>query len=254
MSKSTKVLSNNLTAFEFRQKLDDLFDARDNWETGSYQKSNDELYDIIDRCHVMHQELKLMTTGRRKLLGELDAALSRKGIAFNANTSLVTKIVRCVFGDCGKRAFTYARVLIEADSRKDPAQSMRAFISDNGGIEEIRKSGNASASPKPDRKKLVSNAGNRLLNVVPILSGIKLTKELQPSNNNTLGMTAVLFRDDENGTGSIVFSSTSATLINTLLAASELEAIANGQTATAVAAPAVAANGRASAVNAAVAA
>ena len=101
--------TNNYTVDTALITLGDIETARINWETGSYKKSNEELYGVLDRCRNFYQQIKIMEEGKRKLIKAIDGVLIERGMPSQKNTSLVTKVVRCVFGDVGKRAFTYAK-------------------------------------------------------------------------------------------------------------------------------------------------
>lgn len=241
----TKSIKNTIAADAILIKLGDLETARINWEEGSYKKSNDELYSILDRCLVLFQQIKDMTDGKRKAIKAIDETLVTRGMKVQKNTSLVTKIVRYVFGDCGKRAFAYARVILAADANKEENQSLHAYITKAGGIEEIRKAAKPGAEPKPDRETLINRAEERIENVAPLVSGIKLIDELQPNSESGLELVAVLMRKEPDGTASIVYGCTSATIIGSLLAASERDATAKASAANDEAAPGKAADQRA---------
>ena len=242
MTKSNK---NTLAADAILIKLGDLETARINWEEGSYKKSNDELYSILDRCLVLFQQIKDMTDGKRKAIKAIDGALVTRGMKVQKNTSLVTKIVRYVFGDCGKRVFAYARVILAADANKPENQSLHAYIIAAGGVEEIRKAAQPGAEPKPDRETLINRAEERFENAPPLISGIKLIDELQPNSGTGQELVAVLMRKEPDGTASIVYGCTSATIIGSLLAASERDATAKAKVANDEAAPGKAADERA---------
>lgn len=244
----TKTNKNTLAADAILIKLGDLETARINWEEGSYKKSNDELYSILDRCLVLFQQIKNMTDGKRKAIKAIDGALVTRGMKVQKNTSLVTKIVRYVFGDCGKRAFAYARVILAADANKPENQSLHAYITTEGGIEEIRKKKDGEPTAIEKREMLIASAEERLTVCVPLMTGFKLIKEVRPDNDNGLNMFVVLFRTDDNDEDSIVYSTGNETIIQSLLAESERKLIADVKNATAVAAPAKAAQSRASKV------
>ena len=242
--------SNTLAADTVLIKLGDIETARINWENGSYKRSNEDLYAVLNSCLVLFQEIKLMNKGKRKVIKEIDAILSSRGITVQKNTSLVTKIVRYVFGDCGKRAFTYARVILVADAEKKESESLQAFISGRHGIEELHKTANGKSSAQDTRDALVEEAFRRLENATPLISGITLIDELQPENE----MMAVLMRKDDDGTGSIVYRSNSETIINSLLATAEREKIAKAKEAEKATEPAQKAKARSKAIKDAVAA
>ncbi len=250
MSKSIK---NTIAAEAVLNSLHDIETDRVNWETGSYKKSNEELYSILDRCLSLYKQLKVMQKGKRKAIKLIDAILVERGMIVQNNTSLLTKIVRYVFGDCGKRAFAYARVILAADANKPENQSLHAFIAEAGGIEEIRKSSKPGAEPKPSRKELIENAEDRIETAPALISGIKLIDELQPNSDTGQELVAVLMRKDADGTASIVYGCTSSTIINSLLAASERDAAAKAKVANDDAAPGKAADERADVIAAAAA-
>lgn len=234
--------------------LGDIEAARINWETGSYKKSNEDLYSVLDRCLNFYKQIKILEAGKRKLIKAIDGVLIERGIPSQKNTSLLTKVVRFVFGDVGKRAFTYATVISVADLEKLETQSLHAFITERGGIEQIRKTASGQPSSKEKREKLIEGAEERLASADPIIGGIALIDDLQPDSDTGLEYMAVLMRKEADGTGSIVYRSNNATIINTLLAAYERDAIADDDKATADATPSKAAKSRASAIKEAAAA
>lgn len=240
-----KTIKNTVSADTILIKLGDLETARINWENGSYKKSNEELYSILDHCLVLFQQIKGMKKGKRKAIKAIDEILVTRNMTVQKNTSLVTKIVRYVFGDCGKRTFAYARVILAADANKVENQSLHAYIAKAGGIEEIRKSSKPGAEPKPDRQTLIENAEDRLENAPALVSGIKLIDELQPNDDNGQELVAVLMRKESDGTASIVYGCTSATIISSLLLASERDAVAKAKVANDETAPGKAAKERA---------
>lgn len=237
--------SNTITPDEVLIKLSDIETDRINWTEGAYKKSNEQLYRILNNSLTLFQDIKGMTKGKRKIIKSIDEILLSRGQIVQKNTSLVTKIVRYVFGPCGKREFVYARVILAADAQMKPNQSLHAFITKAGGIEEVSKKKDGAPSPKVEREKLVEAAAERLEDAAPLFAGIALNDDLQPDNDNGQEMMAVLMRKEPDGTGSIVYRSNNASIINTLLAASEREAKAKKKDAEDAAAPGKAAEERA---------
>ena len=70
---------------------------------------------------------------------ELYALLKLHRIKFKKNSDLSTRIVRAIFGDCGKRAYAYARVITVAAETRPKNVSMHTFVTNAGGIEQIRR-------------------------------------------------------------------------------------------------------------------
>lgn len=209
--------TNKLTAALIKQKLNALYDARLVWENGAYKTSNEELYNILDKCLVLFKEL----TAERSLIKELNALLEARGAKLTNGTSLATKVVRYVFDGCSaERSYTYARVLTVAAAEKDDKTSMRAFITSRNGVEAIRK------APKDGSLSAAQKAKN---NAEHAEKHYATAKELVPSftsNNATLHPHAegdhdfalALVRKNKDGSLSIVFGSNNKALVGLVLA------------------------------------
>ena len=104
-----------------------------------------------------------------------------------SNTSLATKIVRLIFGDCGKRAYTYAKVITVAAVDKPSTQSLHTFIANAGGIEEVRRNSLDKVNASVQRTERKQYAETVLDVRKPIVeTKIELSDELQPSKDSVL--------------------------------------------------------------------
>lgn len=112
--------------------LDQLVVERKAWEN----RSNQQLYQLLDRCLSLMSEV----TGDADQTTAIETFIKDQGLPVRANTSLETKIVRAVFGDCGSREFAYSRILAVAKDAKPKDQSMADWIEFCGGVEKIRRS------------------------------------------------------------------------------------------------------------------
>ncbi|XDZ64982.1 hypothetical protein AB8880_08590 [Alphaproteobacteria bacterium LSUCC0684] len=110
-TQTTKTASNHANISTW---IDSLKTKRETWENGTYKASNEELYVLLDECVDLFKEVR----AHRSLVKKLNLILEEREIMMRSNTSLATKIVRLIFGDCGKRAYTYARVLTVAAEQK----------------------------------------------------------------------------------------------------------------------------------------
>jgi len=122
-TQTTKTASNNANISTW---IDSLATKRETWENGTYKASNEELYVLLDECVDLFKEVRV----HRSLVKKLNLILEEREIMMRSNTSLATKIVRLIFGDCGKRAYTYARVLTVAAEHKGELQSMKSFVAE----------------------------------------------------------------------------------------------------------------------------
>lgn len=118
--------------FAVKATLDQLVVERIAWEN----RSNQQLYQLLDRCLLLMTEV----TGNSDQSTAVETFIKDQGLPVRANTSLETKIVRAVFGDCGSREFAYSRILAVAKDAKPDGQSMADWIEACGGVEKIRRS------------------------------------------------------------------------------------------------------------------
>lgn len=209
--------TNKLTAALVKQKLNALYDARLVWENGSYKTSNEELYNLLDKCLVLLNEL----AAERTLIKELNALLEARGAKLTNGTSLATKVVRYVFDGCSaERSYTYARVLTVAAAEKDDKTSMRAFITSRNGVEAIRK------APKDGSLSAAQKAKNNIDHAEKHYATAKSLVPSFTSNNATLHPHAeaandfalALVRKNKDGSLSIVFGSNNKSLVGLMLA------------------------------------
>lgn len=209
--------TNKLTAALIKQQLNKLCEARAVWENGVYKTSNDELYNLLDKCLVLFKEL----TGERSLIKELNELLEARGAKLTNGTSLATKIVRYVFDGCSaERSYTYARVLTVANAEKDDKVSMRAFVTSRNGVEAIRKApkdGSLSAAQKA--KNNVDHAERHYANAKALVpSFISNDAGLHPNTEAANDFAVALVRKNKDGSLSIVFGTNNKALVGVVLA------------------------------------
>ena len=85
-----------------------IADKAATWHSTSYKKATDELYALLSECYASVADVSAQGTATVR---ELNKVITQNGITFNDGTGLETKVVRVVFGNIGKRAHIYARVL-----------------------------------------------------------------------------------------------------------------------------------------------
>lgn len=212
-------MSNTITITDALNALDELEAACEAWESGSLLKSNQELYSILETCFTLHQQISGMSDGKRKLIKAINQRLSGMGMNPDKIGDLAGKIVRCTFNSSGKRVIAYARVLKFALADKPENQSMEEYITAKGGIEEIRRTPKPGAlTPSEIKAKLVETAEAELVTAEPLIGKLKLVDALQPANDSEFDFCAALVRKNADGTGAIVYGSTTTSIVKTLLA------------------------------------
>ena len=153
-----------------------------------------------------------------RIIKRINALLDEREIQMRSNTSLATKIVRLIFGDCGKRAYTYAKVITVAAAEKPAMQSMQTFIANAGGVEEVRRNNPDKVNASVQRTERKQYAETVLDVRKPIVSTkIEMTDELEPSSNSVLPLSIALVRKNRDGSGSIVFGTANQAVLNKVL-------------------------------------
>ena len=204
-------IANTLSPASMADQIEQIAAEREAWEQGSFKKSNEELYAVLERCLFMYAEVKTS----QKLRKRLNTMLNDRGIAYNSGTNTLTKIVRVVFGNCGKRAYTYARVLKVAEREKPENKSLAAFIADAGGIEEVRRT-QKGISPAKMREQAISNAYS-WMEEKSVVVKVESADELMPNSDAAHSFSLAVVRQEANGTQSIVYGINNQALLNKAL-------------------------------------
>ena len=120
------------------ERIDKLSAARQDWQDTAYKTSNEMLYGILADCYRLYHDMCGKGVDAAALRAALERKLSERGIARKASTHTMAKIVRCVFDGDRRRISAYSRALQAALSANAAADGLAAFISDAGGVEELR--------------------------------------------------------------------------------------------------------------------
>ena len=216
MTNTNKTKQDRSTNIIVATKVEKLANARVTWEEGAYKTSNDELYKLLNDCVNFYLEIRSKTKECRAL----NAWLKDRKIGYNDGTSLQTRIVRAVFGaDCGKRAYTYARVITVAAAEKSPKTSMHEFVTKRGGIEEIRRTKSDGKSPTVAREENIEFAIDTLEKTDALTKPFTVAaskRELPEDSVHTLFV--AIMRQESDGTYSMVFETSAKSVVNTALA------------------------------------
>lgn len=131
-----------------------LESKRVTWEEGVYKTSNQALYEILAECLIYGGDLASTdaNTARREAL---ESFYKTRGYRWKAETPLMTKIVRAVFGDIDRRRIsTYSLVLREAKKENVLPSNFAVWVEEKGGLQEVRLSQSATfISPKVKAEK-----------------------------------------------------------------------------------------------------
>ncbi|MEP1964254.1 hypothetical protein [Tateyamaria sp.] len=204
-------MQNILTSDQVSSTVTAIILEREVWENGVFKKSNDALYEILEKAYHLYQQIK----GSRSLIKALNQQLDALKIPYNANTSLAAKIAKLIFGDCGNRVFAYATVLVEAARRNMDVTQLKAWIIEQNGIENIRKT-----KGKGEQRSLseLADDGAELCSAVDALFSIKKPhSDLVPHPEATNEFAVALVRPSLNGAHEVVFGTNKKSIVNTVL-------------------------------------
>lgn len=170
-----------IAAPSLASRIERLVSDRVQWEQGVLRTSNEQLYALLAKCYAMYFEFCGKTAGAKALRAELEKFISQKGYRFNESSHTITKIVKCVFGAVDRRRIsTYSLVLRVALAKKLTTDGVAAFIAENGGVEEIRRSKSPTAKTPKVKAELGAQAvsGNELA----VVRSDKISQSLNVEN------------------------------------------------------------------------
>lgn len=123
------------------QQLDALFKIRENWEATDFKKANEGLYGLLRECLGVFNTQYILASKAAQiaLRTELTNKLTAAGVKVQSNTSTITMFVRFVFNADRNRAHGYAAVLLAAITDGVDAKDLPTYITDAGGVEEIKR-------------------------------------------------------------------------------------------------------------------
>lgn len=154
ITKSTAVFS----AQQYYEAMLTIAKRAETWHNTSFKKATDELYAMISDCYATVTDIRKQGTGTVR---ELNKVLTQNGIVFNEGTSLETRVVRVVFGEIGKRAQIYARVLRNAKEQSVNPTVFETWLREQGGVEAVRKQ-YKGLTPKQVKAQRVAKAEKAL--------------------------------------------------------------------------------------------
>lgn len=206
------------TRTELTNALEAVQKQRKDWEANAYAASNDKLYAILAVAY----DVCLACVANPDLTNGINYLLELRGLAFSKNTSLELKVVRLVFADQETqtkhkyRLLSYARVLNAALEDGQTSANLAQYISDQGGIDEIRRVASGKKGTV-DANNYVSAASKNLSdpNQAGLFDPFKLPPELKPANGNRYSL--ALIRDNQDGTGTIIKGLKTNTLVERAL-------------------------------------
>jgi len=193
-----------------RSALVSLTTERKHWETNLLRKSNDALYEILVQCFVLYEQISGSTKDAIEARKALAAVCDENNYRFVGSTPLITKVIKCVFGVDRRRVSAYSIVLREAINKKIEPTNFAEWVSEQGGVEQVR----LSKSPKTKTKNEKIELCKKAISKSSILAKVTSEALSQASDVDKAGEQCVLLAvQNSDGSFSIqaVVTSASAT-------------------------------------------
>lgn len=145
-----------------------LSEQRQTWESTVYRTSNEMLYSILQSCYSAEYGMRGGEAEAKERREGLKTFASKLGFTFKDSTPTMNRIVQCVFGAVKRsRITTYSLVLREAKKRNIAISDIPKFITENGGLQEIRLSkSDKYISPKQKVEKASGTIASKTLATV----------------------------------------------------------------------------------------
>ena len=144
--------------------LEILEQERSAWEGNELAASHKRLYAILTQCYRFYIQMKSENTTkgiRTEMMKGLDNFIAAKGLKTLSNTHDINRVVKAIFGEDRRRVSAYACALRVAlvsgvtsiDGTKHPVNPLKLseWITEQGGVEEIRKSSTKEGIPTKER-------------------------------------------------------------------------------------------------------
>lgn len=208
MTNTTAAINHNANVSSF---IADLVKRQHDWSTGTRHISKQELYGILAGCLDMAAAVK-----GKSLYTELDAELKSRDITFNSYTSVITKIVRCVFGTDKRELAAYAGVLTIASKQKVAAEDFVGWVNGFGGIRKTRA---AFAKPKTttmSSDEFIKLAKSNLL-AASTLAVVNKTNVSNVNADKNNGFVITIARLNGNGDCEVVATTNDSTAVRDAL-------------------------------------
>jgi hypothetical protein len=187
-TKADKANESNLDPLAF---IDRVRVAQEEWNEKMFQGTNARLLSLLADCHAVYDALTAAGVTKRKAF---TAKLAKEGLTYKEGVHLSTKIVHYVFRTKNARTTVYARVLRAVISNKVEADKLSAWVTEQGGIEAVRRQN----ADKPNPAQLARELGKRAQDTLAQVTAQAVLKDvpasLVPSNSEEHELSVALVR------------------------------------------------------------
>ena len=213
---STAAASNAMKTDDVLALFGDLEKRRVDWEDNQLRASNNVLYPMLASCYELYLETQAFKPVRKTVIDAYDAKFGKA----DARLTILTRIVRMVFGiKNSNRVFNYVTALKIAHEYKAPKQSIPQFFEAAGGVEFVRRNRKPANVLQDEQHAKIKAVTDVLEEIAPFAHNIKIKLPKSAAEKNAAhSFTAILMREEEDGTFSAVMISQRQSTVNAMLA------------------------------------
>ena len=170
---NTKNDVNTIAATDVINQANKLFEQREQFETVTLARTNDALYKLLADVYALYKEAAASDKCIKESVASMRDELKTRGIVTQINTPKITVFVRYIFNSDRKRSYNYTQTLLAAIAAKIEPENLAEFISDNSGVEEIKRGRKVEPEVtklKEDIEKALPHVQAELESMSPIAS------------------------------------------------------------------------------------
>lgn len=195
--------------------IDSVRDAQDTWHNTMFKGTHARLLALLADCHAAYDALTAAGANKRKAFM---AKLAKEGFTYKEGVPLSTKIVHYVFRMQNARTTAYARVLRAAINNKVEPHKLPVWVSDQGGIEAVRRRPAGQLSPSKVARDLGKRAQETLAAVQAEAVLTDVPQSLVPANTAEHKFSVAIMRmNADTQQMEVVWGSNSTVLVRRVL-------------------------------------
>jgi len=120
------------------EQADALYKEREHFETVTLARTNIELYELLTKVYSLYKSAEENNCVKESI-EQMKPILAKRGIRIQNNTNKLTVFVRYIFNSDRKRSYNYTQTLLAAVQKEIDPKDLSDFISNNNGVEEIKR-------------------------------------------------------------------------------------------------------------------
>lgn len=207
-------MTKNLSASAIFKRLDNARTTAENWTGAELKTSTERLHAQLSDCLSIVEELRASDLATRR---SFNTRYIARGLTCRDTTPIATKVIRYVFMADNKRVSAYSKVLCIALEHKITSETLVAWIDENEGIENIRRTRKNGLTPKALNDQLIKLADQELSDATPLVPAFGAHDDLQPHKDGDTHYAVAIVRKLNQGQLEIAYGLNDRSLVKTAM-------------------------------------